>query len=425
MNLAARSIQAGYLAQPVLFDIDLRLESGEFVGLIGPNGCGKSTLLRIISGVMTPVSGSVLLDDRNLLSFNKIDIALKMGFVPQSETAVFDFTVRDIVLMGRHPHHRHGSSNAADDYAAVNRALAETDAIHLADRPITQLSGGEHRRVLLARALAQQTPLLLLDEPTAHLDVTHQVELMLLLLKLSRSDQRVGVIAALHDLNQAAEFCDRLILMRAGKVIAEGTPFEIMNSGNLRRAYEADMRVGTNTATGRPMILGIEPVRKTSAPSESHHVHLICGGGSGGLIMGPLIRQGMQVTAGVLNRLDTDGDIAKALDIEVAFEEPFSTIGAASLEEGRRMARNAQTIVISEVPFGFGNLPNLELALEAQEDGKNVILLGRTKIAGRDFTNSLASEYETRLIHGGAERYDRIEDWLDSYLNRLCPHESN
>ncbi len=416
MNLAATNLEAGYPSHPVLSNITIKLEPGELVGLIGPNGCGKSTLLKVISGVMPSSDGVVHLENREMSACPKHEIALKIGFVPQSETAVFDFTVRDIVLMGRHPHHRNGKSNTAEDFAAVNRALAETDAIHLADRPITQLSGGEHRRVLLARALAQQTPLLLLDEPTAHLDITHQVELMQLLLRLTRSERKVGVLAALHDLNQAAEFCDRLILMRSGSILAEGAPSTVINAASLRRAYEADMRVGINSSTGRPMILTIQPARAERNSPDAHRVHLICGGGSGAYTMGALVRQGVHVTTGVLNRLDTDCDTAKALEIQQVLAEPFSSIGREALAEARRLIFAADTTIITDVPFGNGNVPNLELAIEAQEIGKNVILLGSVDITSRDFTDGTATEMISRLLVGGAVEYPKIEDWIDNHF---------
>jgi iron complex transport system ATP-binding protein len=263
--LAARGVTAGYGQRPVLTDVDLDVWAGEFVGLIGPNGCGKSTLLRAVSGVLRLTSGEVSLAGQSLHRLSAREVALKLAFVPQSEHATFDFTVQDVVLMGRHPHHRRGQRWTAEDFTLVRRALVASDILSLAERPITQLSGGEHRRVLLARALAQDAPLLLLDEPTAHLDITHQVELLSLVHGLThRIEMPVGALAALHDLNQAAEFCDRLVLMQTGRIVAQGTPDEVLTSQYLRQVYHADAQVGHNPVTGRPMILALKPIRAQS-----------------------------------------------------------------------------------------------------------------------------------------------------------------
>ena len=260
MQLEANEISAGYGAANVLHGVSLTLAAGEFVGLVGPNGCGKSTLLRVLSHVLRPRCGRVLLNGQESGRIPAGQRARQMAFVPQQETAAFDFTVRDIVLMGRYPYRERWHGESAKDYEIVAAALAEADLTHLADRPVTRLSGGEHRRVLLARALAQQTPLLLLDEPTAHLDVTHQVELMRLVQSLTRT-QNKGALAALHDLNQAAEFCDRLILMRDGKIIAGGTPDAVLTPDHLRDVYAAEFEIGRNAVTGRPLILAITPSR--------------------------------------------------------------------------------------------------------------------------------------------------------------------
>jgi iron complex transport system ATP-binding protein len=257
----------------VLRDVTLRCESGAFVGLIGPNGCGKSTLLRVLSGVLRTEQGSVLLDDRPLSGFSPRDIARCIAFVPQEEKAAFEFSVQDVVLMGRFPHRARLHGPSTEDYAHVERALIAADIVPLKHRAITELSGGEHRRVLLARALAQQTPLLLLDEPTAHLDITHQAELMQLTHDLTRcngsaggdsSSCPIGALAALHDLNQAAEYCDHLILMREGRILAQGTPEDVLLPTYLRAAYNAEAQIGRNPVTGRPMLFALKPVRETT-----------------------------------------------------------------------------------------------------------------------------------------------------------------
>ena len=258
--LAGNDVTAGYGGKPVLESVDIQQFAGEFVGLLGPNGCGKSTLLRVLSRTLKPESGTVFLEGKPITAWSAKEIACKLAFVPQSEPAVFDFSVRDLVLMGRHPHLVRFQGESEEDYRIADEAMAEADIAFLSDRLITQLSGGEHRRALLARALAQRTPLLLLDEPTAHLDITHQFELLSLVKKLT-SEKGVGGLAALHDLNQAAEFCDRLVLMSTGKILFAGTPEEVMTPDILRAAYNAEVRIGTNPETGRPMILTLQPIR--------------------------------------------------------------------------------------------------------------------------------------------------------------------
>ena len=402
---------AGYGDSPVLHDVSLRLQGGEFVGLIGPNGCGKSTLLRVLSRTLRPVSGSVRLDGRDIREWQARDFARNLAFVPQQEQAAFDFTVRDVVLMGRHPHLDRWRGETERDYQLVTQALADADILHLADRPVTNLSGGEHRRVLLARALAQQARLLLLDEPTAHLDITHQAELMALV-KRQTQERRMGALAALHDLNQAAEFCDRLLLMGRGRLIAEGAPEEVLTSGHLRAVYDADAQIGSNPVTGRPMLLTLHPVRDSANRPEAARIHVICGGGTGAGVLGVLVRAGFQVTAGVLNRMDSDQLAAEALGIETVVEAPFSPISADARTACAELLSQAQTILITPVPIGKGNLANLELAVEAQTAGKSIVLLGDRAFARRDYAGGLATALLERMLANGATRSDRFEDWL-------------
>src|SRR5579872_6226981 len=177
MRIEARDVTAGYGAQPVLQGLSLHLRAGEFLGLIGPNGAGKSTLLRVLSRTLSPERGSVSLDGEPADRLKAREIARRLAFVPQAEPSLFEFTVRDVVLMGRHPYVQGLGSETQEDFAMAVRAMAATDILQLADRPVTALSGGEHRRVLVARALAQNAPILLLDEPTAHRSEEHTSEL--------------------------------------------------------------------------------------------------------------------------------------------------------------------------------------------------------------------------------------------------------
>ncbi len=264
MQLAAANLTAGYDTQDVLHSLSLYLSAGEFVGLLGQNGCGKSTLLRAITHTLPLRSGSVTLDGKPLTQWTTLERAQRIAFVPQKEPTHFEFTVYDVVLMGRYPHTPRGSLTE-NDFQSATRAMQETDILPLAERLITELSGGEHRRVLLARALAQETPLLLLDEPIAHLDIAHQISILDKIRSLAHSQNR-GALAALHDLNQAAEFCDRLILMEAGRILAEGTPNEVLTTKNLRAAYHIDAEIATNPKTGRPYLLHAT----TTSPFTTH-----------------------------------------------------------------------------------------------------------------------------------------------------------
>jgi iron complex transport system ATP-binding protein len=246
MRLEARDVTAGYEAKNVLENADLSVEVGEFVGLLGQNGSGKSTLLRVLSAVLKPRTGKVVLDEREIGAWSARERAKRTAFVPQQETTAFAFSVLDVVLMGRYPHLERGKGEQRRDFDLARQAMEQTDTLHLQERAVTQLSGGEYRRVLMARALAQQTPLLLLDLAKR---LTQQ-----------KDSPARGVLAALHDIGQAAEFCDRIVMLHNGRVLATGTPDKVLTEDILRRAYGAEVRMGRNPLTGRPLLLSLSPL---------------------------------------------------------------------------------------------------------------------------------------------------------------------
>jgi len=389
----------------------MSLKAGELVGLIGPNGCGKSTLLRCLSRILPTATGTVQLDGRDLKDWSPRELARQIAFVPQIEGALFEFTVHDLVLMGRHAHLEPWKGETDADYRIVKESLAEADILHLAERKVTELSGGEHRRVLVARALAQRAPLLLLDEPTAHLDVAHRTELMSLLQRQARTG-RQGVIAALHDLNEAAEFCDRLVLMFRGRIVADGVPDVVLTSSNLRTAYSAESQIGSNPITGRPMLLAVLSGSAVDGNGTGARVHVICGGGTGLGTMGALVRAGYQVTAGVLNELDSDQFAADALGIPTVKEAPFSPIGSDARQALSELMAQASYVVITPVPFGNGNLANLKVAAEAQQKGIGVVILGEGDLPDRDYASGSAAKLFDELISKGADRHADVEAWL-------------
>jgi iron complex transport system ATP-binding protein len=237
-----------------LRDVSLNVASGELVGLVGPNGCGKTTLIRAVTKVVTPVGGEIHIDCDNVASLAQVEIARRVAVVPQEPLLPEAFTALECVLMGRTPHLRLLENEGARDFEAARTAMQRTDTWELAERPVGRLSGGERQRVIVARALAQETPLLLLDEPTAHLDIGHQASVLGLMRSLCR-DQGKAVLAVVHDLTLAAAYCDRLALLRAGgTVVAEGTPRQILRSELLSEVYGASVDVFPHPATGRPVV---------------------------------------------------------------------------------------------------------------------------------------------------------------------------
>ena len=257
-SLSAHALSGGYGNRAVLSEITFVLEPGEFVGVLGANGGGKSTLIRLLLGWLLPMSGEVRLDDKPLGEWTAKERARQIAYVPQGESAAFDFTVREVVAMGRYAHLVKNIGLTPADYAVIHSALETMHLPLLADRPLATLSGGEQRRVRIARALAQQSFLMLLDEPTAHLDPAHQVRLMTQLRSLvhaAEPEGRRGVLASLHDFNQAAEFCDRLLLLHAGRLLAQGTPAEVLTLENLRVAFGIEATLETNSRTGKPFVL--------------------------------------------------------------------------------------------------------------------------------------------------------------------------
>ncbi|CAB5703709.1 Hemin import ATP-binding protein HmuV [Delftia tsuruhatensis] len=246
MMLEARDLSWSAGPRRIVDQVHLGLQDGECLGLIGPNGSGKSTLLRMLYRVLRPDIGCVLLEGRDIQDMTARQFAAQASVLAQESPHGFDFTVREAVLMGRIPHQSPWAGDSVQDLACMRQALAQVGASSLEERSFSSLSGGEKQRVLVARALAQQPRLLLLDEPTNHLDIRHQLELMALVRR-----QRVSSIVALHDLNIAAHYCDRLHLMEHGRIVAQGTPAQVLTPATIRQVYGVAAEVDIHAATGR------------------------------------------------------------------------------------------------------------------------------------------------------------------------------
>lgn len=238
-----------YGSQPVLLAMDLTLHAGHCYGILGPNGCGKTTLLDLLCGLLRPTRGSISLAGQPMESWQPARLARKVAMVQQSFAVRFDFTVREIVAMGRHPHLARFASPGLEDNKVVEAAMEAMDITPFADRPVTRLSGGEQQRVAVARALAQQPEVLLLDEATSNLDVAHSLSI-LATLKNRVEKQGLTVVAALHDLNQAAFFCDRLIFMKNGQLVCHGPLDEVLTDAVISDVYGVAAHVGIDNFSG-------------------------------------------------------------------------------------------------------------------------------------------------------------------------------
>lgn len=236
-------------ARAALKGVDLEVGAGEFVGLVGPNGAGKTTLLRVMAKLLEPTAGTVSLDGRPLDGLSRRALAREVAVVPQTVPASFAFPVGEVVLMGRHPYLGRLQGESPEDHAIAREAMAVTNTSDLAERPMTELSGGERQRVTLARALAQRPRLLLLDEPTANLDLRHQIQILGCVRQRVR-EQGLAAVAALHDLELASRYCERLIVMEDGAIVADGRPEAVLTPARLRDVFGVRAHVTLNALAG-------------------------------------------------------------------------------------------------------------------------------------------------------------------------------
>ena len=399
VKLTINDIDCFYGSTQILEDIQFGVKGGDFLGILGPNGSGKTTLLKSISRVLKPRKGAILIDESNIYDMKPVDVAKQMAVVPQSSPVTFDFTALEVVLMGRNPHMDRFAVETKGDIEIARNAMKLTNTWDLADRSITELSGGERQRVIIARALAQEPKILLLDEPTTHLDISNQLEIMDLIKELCKT-KKLLIVAVFHDFNLAARYCDSVILLRDGKIVAVGKSDDTLTSENIKKVFNVDTLVKRHPITGT---LHVIPISKPlNMKPRSLPVHLICGCGTGSPIMKLLLDEGYNVTAGVLNLLDTDQETAQLLSVATATEAPFSPITQDAHEANLRYLKKAKVVVITPTQFGDGNLRNLEAAETALDEGIPVVLMEDGPMEERDFTKGKATKAITKLKNKGA-----------------------
>jgi iron complex transport system ATP-binding protein len=408
--LTVKDVELLYDSLAVLKGISFELEEGAIVGLIGPNGSGKTTLIRVLSSVLRPTKGEVRFRGRDIDEMSSNELARRVAVVPQHPTVAFSFTGLETVIAGRYPHIRRFGFETQHDLEVARHAMALTDTIHLCDRRIDEMSGGEKQRVFLARALAQEPELLLLDEPTTHLDINHQIEIMDLIRKLHK-DKNLTVLSVTHDLNLAAEYFERLLLLKGGILERTGSPSEVVTEEVVRAVYGASVVAGKNPKTGAPHLAMVPRVAPAAAQRKGIKVHVICGGGTACDLMRRLVIEGYTVTAGVLNEGDSDHLVARSLGLEVVEAPPFSPVSEAAHARNLELASAADCVVVSPVPIGQGNLKNLEAAAEASSSGVRTILFN--SFENQDFCSGMATSVFRQLVEGGAELVNDMNGILE------------
>ena len=413
--LTIDGVDCAYGSIDILKDVSFAVESGQFLGILGPNGSGKTTLLKSISRVLKPKKGAILIDEKDIYSMKTVDVAKQLAVVPQETPVTFDFTALEVVLMGRNPHLPRFKMESTQDLDIAKKSMELTRTWDFAGRLVTELSGGERQRVIIARALTQEPQILLLDEPTTHLDISNQLEIMDLIKHLCETNKML-IVAVFHDFNLAARYCDSIILLKDGKIVAVGKSDETLTSENVKIVFSVDAIVKKHPITGQLHVIPMS--RPIIQQHKSLVVHLICGGGTGSLVMKTLLDEGYRITAGVLNFLDTDQDTAQLLAIPTTNEAPFSPITDEAHKANLQMISKADILVVTPTQFGDGNLRNLDAAETALENGTPTIILDDGPIEERDFTHGKATEYLKTLKNKGAKTVKNIKE-LVQFINVL------
>jgi iron complex transport system ATP-binding protein len=427
--LEVRSVTFGYGRQPLFYDVHMQVRAGEMLGLMGPNGSGKTTLLRLLSGVLSPQQGQILLEGRDLREWGRRDTAQRIAVVPQEFHVPFAFTVEQMVSLGRTPFINLFGSHTKHDQSIVKETMRAAEVTSLATSIFNELSGGERQRVMVAMALAQEPKLLLLDEPTSHLDIKYQIDILELVQRLNR-ELGVTIIASMHDLNLAARYFARLVLFQRG-IVADAGPTEVLEPRLLSRVYGVNVRVGILRGAEHLSVLppGSQTPDEEQGVPQKPQVQVMAGGGSGELLMRALADAHVPFVAGALNIGDSDHTLALHLAEEVITEQPYAPISAAILEQVHSSLTRMALLIVCPAPIGPGNLALLQEALYAAQHGVRVLLLApanvdvgpfvslpsgtssedeeqemlqRTGIASRDYTNGEGLKVMEALLQAGA-----------------------
>ncbi|ADQ15402.1 ABC transporter related protein [Halanaerobium hydrogeniformans] len=396
LMIKTEKLKFSYDKKNILKGIDLDFYKGDFIGIIGPNGSGKSTLLKNLSRSLKADSGSVYLDNKVLAEYSSVKLAKKLAVVPQDSQVNFNFNVYDIIMMGRHPYQKRWSRTSNEDKEIVREVMQVTDTLKLKEKNINALSGGERQRVIIARALAQKPEVLLLDEPTSSLDINYQGEIYDLLKYLNKN-LKLTIITVSHDLNLTAQYCEKLLLIKDGIIFASGSAEEVLTKSNIKEVYNTEVLIKKNPLSNRPFITLIPAASlQENKNNKDFKIHIIAGGGTTKNFLSDLLSLGYQITLGVLNIGDADWQLARELGLEMAEADPFENITEEEVRENKEMISKADLIILTNLPFGNGNLANLKVLEEFPN--KKKILFNNIEIEKRDYTKGKAKFIWNKLL---------------------------
>jgi iron complex transport system ATP-binding protein len=402
-----------YGARVGIQQVSLAVRPGELVALVGPNGAGKTTFVRAVLGLVPPTEGEVRVGGTPVASLSFRERARRMAWLPQEEQPQENVPILDYVLFGRYAHVPPFYSEDSSDYARAEEALRSVNLWDRRTSGIWEVSGGERQRVLLARALTQDAPTLLLDEPTSHLDIAHQLELLDRLQQWRRTGPRC-VVAAMHDLNLATRYADRVVVLSRGRLVEDGRPQVVLSTALLRSVWGIDAEIRRDTRTGLPYIVPTLPAHLEAPPASAGRlvgpVHVVGGGGAATPSLRALVEEGFLLTAGVLALLDTDTETAQELGVPAAVEAPFSAIGEEARQQNHRLLAAARAIVVAPFAVGPANLVNLVDLVPFAAEHRPIYLLEGGSLSQRDFTGGQAQKVRDQLLVLGARDVGNVSE---------------
>ena len=393
-RLQARGLSWSVGGRAIVDSLSITVDGGELVGVIGPNGAGKTTLLRLISGLLSPTSGEVSVGGCTLSAMDARERARRIAFMSQETAQTFPFTVMEILLMGRYPHLGRFEQETVEDRERARRTLSYVGLSGFEERSFGELSAGERQLVLFAKALVQDTDILVLDEPSSSLDIRHEDRIFSMAQELAR--EKRAVVTSVHNLGVAAQYCTRLYLLEKGRTAAEGRPEEVLRRETLDRVYGVRTLVSPSLATGS-LTVSVIPWR---LKDRAARVHLIGGAGSAVNLTRELYRLGYALTGGIAHEHDSDEKLWRSLGVECSSVGAFSRISGEEVGNAAHLVEGADLTILCSFPVGPGNLGNLQLAARAR---KLVVLRSGPEDVQRSFFSA-----EGRLLFDEVSRSARV-----------------